>query len=144
MIAPTTPEDARYVAEHLRKDDELCLLACGADPRQEAYEMATSSPFSWIVKTNDGEPVAMFGADHGPDGNYGEAWMFSTENAHKCARDLVYGVASVIEYSRRFWPEIRTGCEPRSERAAKFLKLVGFRERDRFTENGVTFIQMAA
>jgi len=143
MIAPTTPEAARRIAENLRDDDRHSLAACEYQPAAEAYETAIKSPFSWVVYAKDGEPVSMFGAERDPGVSWGLAWMFTTPNSIKAPREIVTGVLVVIDYSRRFWAELRISHEPRSVRQMRFLAMVGFKEVSRYEENGMTFIEMA-
>lgn len=142
MIAPTSAEDAAYIADNLG-DDEICVRLRG---RQEAsslaYEAAMASPLSWCVYDAFGRPVAMFGADGEKGEEYGSAWMYCTKNARKAARSIVQGAAFAIGISRDWWPELRIEAEPRSERQAKFLELIGFRPRTIEMRDGEAYVEL--
>lgn len=142
MIATTTADDAQYIAENL-SDDEICVRLYGRDEASRlAFEVATTSPLSWVVYSAMAEPVAMFGAFPDDREPFGHAWMFSTRNAAKAARSLMQGSIFGVEISRRYWPELRIDAEPRSERQAKFLERIGFKPRTVEVRDGETWTEL--
>jgi len=127
MIAMATPTTAAYVAENLGPD-EICVLEYGRDDAAAlCFEVARDSLMSWVVYASDGEPVCLFGADGDEGDEWGSAWMFSTANVSKARLELVKGAKLAIEFSRKYWPELRIMSEDRSEKQTRFLRLVGFR-----------------
>lgn len=142
MIAPTSAEDARYVAENLR-DEEICVRLHGREEASRiAFECATTSPLSWVVYSAMGEPVCMFGADGEKGEAWGSAWMFSTRNVCKSAKSLIWGVMTAIEYSRGWWPELRINAEPRDEKQTRFLAFIGFKERARHVRGELEYVEL--
>lgn len=129
MIAPTTAEDARYIADNLSEDEICRILHGGQEASRIAYECATTSILSWVICDRDGIPVAMFGADGERGEEYGSAWLFCTGEAKKSPRELAQGCAAGIAISRDYWPELRIEAEPRSEKQTRFLEFLGFRTR---------------
>lgn len=143
MIAPTTAEDARYVADNLRDEDRIAIAAwTDEDPSAVAYDTALTSPMSWVIYSPAGEPVCMFGADGERGDEYGAAWMYSTPRVFKSKITLIRAVNIAIAISRDWWPELRIGAEPRSERQTAFLEFIGFRERSREVRDGKTFVEL--
>lgn len=142
MIATTSAEDARYIADNLR-DDEICVRLFGREEASRlAYEAATTSPLSWVVYSAMGEPVAMFGADGKKGEDWGSAWLYCTGRVNKAARSLIQGMTLAINISREWWPELRIEAEPRSERQKRFLEFIGFRERERETRGGEEYVEL--
>lgn len=144
MIAPTTAEDARFIADNLRDEDRRAISSwTDEDPSELAYYWATNSPLSWVVYTRDATPVCMFGADGERGEDYGAAWMYSTPDVWRAPLTLVKCVSCAIAISRDWWPELRISAEPRDEKQTKFLEFIGFRERSRFERDGKTFVELA-
>lgn len=144
MIAPTSAEDARYIADNLRDEDRRAIAAwTDEDPAELAYFTATTSPFSWVVYSAMGEPVAMFGADGERGDSYGAAWMYSTPRVSKASMTLIRACNIAIAISRDWWPELRIDAEPRDEKQTAFLEFIGFRERSRETRDGKTFVELS-
>lgn len=129
MIAPTTAEDAWFIADNLSEDEICCHLHGRQEASRIAYECATTSILSWTVINENGDPVAMFGADGERGEEYGSAWLFCTSDAARSARDLIRGCSAGIAISQGYWPELRIEAEPRSEKQERFLELLGFRVR---------------
>lgn len=144
MIAPTTPEDARYVANHLRDEDRRAIASwTDEDPAELAFYWATNSNLSWVVYAPDGTPVCMFGADGERGEEFGAAWMYSTPDVWRAPLALVKCVACGMAISREWWPELRIDAEPRDEKQTRFLEFIGFRERSRFERGGQLFVELA-
>lgn len=142
MIAPTSPKDARFVADNL-SDDEICVRLYGREEASRlAFEVATTSPLSWVVYTPEAEPAAMFGAFGDEDEPFGHAWLFSTDKVTRAARSLVQGAAFGVAISRNFWPELRIDAEPRSKRQARFLEYIGFKPRAVEERDGETWTEL--
>lgn len=130
MIELAGPDTARYVAEHLGPD-EICVKEYGQeDARELCFETARDSLMSWAVIASDGEPVCLFGADGDPDDDWGSVWMFSTANVRKAKIEMIKGAREAIEFSRRYWPELRLFTEERSPKQKRFLEFIGFTPRD--------------
>lgn len=129
MIAPTTAEDARFIADNLR-DEEICVRLHGRErAANTALECGLDSRLSWIVYDSEAKPVAMFGADGERGEAFGSAWLFCTPDVKRAPRALIEGCAAGIAISRDYWPELRIESEPRSERQARFLEFLGFKPR---------------
>lgn len=142
MIAPTTAEDARYIAENLG-DEEICVRLWGPQEASRlAYLVATTSPLSWVIYSRSGEPVAMFGAFPDEREPFGHAWMFSTERVKKSARELIQGTSLGIAISRKYWPELRIDAEPRTENQARFLEHIGFKPRTVEVRDGEVWTEL--
>lgn len=142
MIATTTAEDAQYIADNL-SDDEICVRLYGRkEASRLAFEVATTSPLSWVVYSAMAEPVAMFGANGDKGDQCGWAWMVCTNRAKKAARSIVQGTTCAIAMSREWWPELRIEAEPRSERQAKFLEWIGFRPANVEIREGEAFVEL--
>ncbi len=143
MIAVTTPDAARYVADHLRIEDKTAIAAwTDEDPAELAYFTATTSTLSWVIFAPDGEPVAMFGADGERGEADGSPWMYSTAKVSKVPLTLVKAGRAAIASSRDLWPALRLDAEPRGEKQTAFLKFMGFRESARSEKNGKQFVEM--
>ena len=128
MIELAGPETARYVAEHLGPD-EICVKEYGRENAAElCFETARDSTLSWVVVSRDGEPVCLFGADGDEGDSWGSAWMFSTENIGRAAKEVIQGARVAINYAlENHWPELRIIAEDRTSKQTKFLELIGFR-----------------
>ena len=143
MIATTSAEDARYIADNLRDKDRRAISAwTDDDPSEVAFHTATTSPLSWVIYSPQGEPVCMFGADGERGDDYGAAWMYSTPRVFKSPVTLVKAVNIAIGISRRWWPELRIDAEPRDEKQAAFLDFIGFKELSREERGGKTFVEL--
>ena len=127
MIELAGPETARYVADNL-SDREVGVRMFGReDAAALCYETARDSIISCVVRTPDGEPVCLFGADGDAGDDWGSAWMFSTPNVGRAKIELVKKVTATMAYSRNHWPQLRIVAEDRDDRQKRFLAFMGFR-----------------
>lgn len=123
---------AECVAKNLRREDRRLMRSwCKSDPSVLAYMQATESLLSWVIMNPDMDPVAMIGVDHDDElPNVGAGWMYSTKRVGEARWSLARGVHDLVQMSRMYWPEIRLRPEPWNAQQRRFLKFVGFQERN--------------
>jgi hypothetical protein len=144
LIAATTAETARYVADNLGPD-EICIRLYGRDEASRlAVHVALTSPLSWTAFAPDGEPVAMFGCFPDGDEPFAHGWMFSTANVRRAKVAVFKGMREALSRARAAWGEVRIDAESRSTRQARFLEKIGFRQRTAEIVNGEAFVELAA
>jgi len=140
VIAPTTADDARYVAEqatpetalfvadHIRDRDALEIRRWADETPAEHIVRNTieALPFAWIVRAPSGNPCNVFGY-WSEDGVKAQAWLFSTEETERARMTLCKTVRKAAQFGKRVFKNIVLYSDPQKEDARRFNEFCGFR-----------------
>lgn len=126
--------DVLYVAENMREWDKREIYASRFtdDPHDLAESTCLTGGISFIVKTDDGEPVVVFGAiPIGP--TFWNAWMFCTDKFDSVAIELYKYIKRVVIPGILSTGAVRAECRSMvgHSDAHRWLESLGFKYEGR-------------
>lgn len=123
-----TPEDLRYLAQHLRAQDLAELEAAGWEDPLRALEASLTRSKQTFVAVAQGVPVAIFGcAEYGSLlAPVGVPWLLGTEAIRRHRRVLQRWARHYIAAMLQEYPRLFNAVHADNTVAVRWLKALGF------------------
>lgn len=126
--AEVTSDHLIYVAQHLRRQDELEVRAShGIGPEEAVYDSHAASELCRAIEGDDGKPVAVTGivpAEHG-----GLIWMLGTDELFATAshrRQFTRGGIIWLNGAVSEWGSLHNWVYQKNRLSMRWLQSLGF------------------
>ena len=139
MLAKINMSDLEHVAFNMRDRDkeEIYATRWSNDPEELSEAVMRGGEFAWVAGSNDGTPVAAFGAIPVWDGVW-EVWMFATDNWDKVAFDCTKFIKRTVIPSLEKTGAHRLQCRSMAKHtvAHRWLENLGFQKESEMKSLG--------
>lgn len=128
-IIKATERHVAAVAENMRDEDRMELMACGhKSPHKALTDSLQVSSLAWTAIVGD-EPVAMFGvAPVSALGGIGSPWMLGTDGILDISLpQFVRECRSYLSTMLRLYPHLTNHVDCRNKVSLRWLKWLGFK-----------------
>lgn len=134
-LAPATEKNVRFVAEHLREEDdqELQTVTGGCD-RIEALLLGWRASETAIIGCIDHEPAFIIGVTQD-----GTVWLLGTPAISRAALSVFRACTQIAEALLRQYPRLHNVVDLRNTLHVRWLKLLGFTFTEVVEVNGHQF-----
>lgn len=123
-----TARDIVHVAKNMRRSDTNEIWQMGRkSPLVALMQSIKATERSWIAKTPDGEPFAIFGTVTPVLGDVGVPWMLGTDRVEEQRRALVRVTKDYCRSTLTLFPTLRNYVLDENEASKRYLKCVGFK-----------------
>jgi hypothetical protein len=148
-VRPATLGDAEWIGARLRPEDKLEVETATGKPAVEVVPVSFSlSVEAYTVRLTtmgkvEPDPCVLFGLCSHPNVDLGIMWMVCTSEIHKAPFSIAREARFWIEHFQRLFPAgLSNLVDARNGLHLRWLKILGFTERNEQRVNGHKFIQV--
>lgn len=125
-IRRTLPEDAPFIAKHLRQGDRLELARAGLTDCSAALEESVRQSAFAFTALHDGVPMCLFGLR--PDGilsKRARLWLLGSEEINRTKKDFLRACKYVVDGFLDIYPELYNAVDAQYGQARRLLEFLG-------------------
>ena len=141
-VRQSTQSDVNYLADNLRQEDRLEVLASHGSTLQALQDGFNNSEECWTFEVQDTKEIAgMYGLGK-IDDTTGMPWLLTAPAIHKVWLPFLRQSKEWVKEANTKYPVLTNYCDERYTVAIKWLQFVGFTFINKRQIGNKTFLEM--